>query len=83
MRPGFGDLRPKEHSGPWAFDFPAQPRQAVAQRVAADLVLGSQAFDRGVAMTHGNDGGDLDRLKDAVIVIPFDRGQGPDHFRVA
>ena len=53
------------------------------QHVAAVLVFLGDRFDGRFAVPHGDDGGDLHGLEDAVVVVAFDRREGPDHFAVA
>ncbi len=62
---------------------PADAVQAFAQCIAAALVNGRLVLHAGVAVAQGHDGGDLNGLEHAVVVVAFDRGQGFDHLPVA
>ena len=77
-----GDFRPDEHARPRRLHLPAQLPQAVHHHVPPGLVQPVLGDDVVLAFAHGNDRGDLDRLKDAVIVIALDRRQRADHLGV-
>src|SRR5262249_7000758 len=52
------------------------------QHVAPLLVLLRLPLDQLLALTQGDDAGNLDWLEDAVVVVTLDRGQGPHHFGI-
>ena len=47
---GARDFRPQEHAGPGRIHFPADSPQAVAQHVAAALIVGGLRFDVGIRL---------------------------------
>ena len=57
--------------------------QIAGKYVSSVLIHFRLLLDMLIAFAHGNNGSDLNRLEDSVIVISLDRSKGFDHRRVA
>ena len=76
------DLGPDEHRRLRLFDFPADPVQPIDQDVPPVMIHLDHLFHALLRTVQGDDGGDLDRLKNAVVEVAFQLGQGGDHLRI-
>src|SRR5207302_9223609 len=77
------DAGPDEHGRQGLFDLPADAVQPIHEDIATLLVKFHGFPDTVLGTIQRNDGGDLDRLEDAVVEVAFDFLQGPDHLGVA
>ena len=79
-----GNFGPDEHRCLGRFGAgPAQPLEPSHQRVAPLLVDDCLAAGELIALSHGDDRGNLNGLEDAVVVVALDLHQGPAHLGVA
>src|SRR5437016_10141186 len=77
------DAGPDKHGRQGLFDLPADAVQPIHENIATLLVKFHGFPDAVLGTIQRNDGGDLDRLEDAVVEVAFDFLQGPDHLGVA
>ena len=80
---GFRDRRPGEHGGLGLVHMPAGGGQALAQDVAAALILAADLAQTVLGTLQGGDGGDLDGGEGAIVQVGLDTGQGTDQVGVA
>src|SRR5262245_29752475 len=72
-----------EHAGPRRFAWQALLAQTVEQQVAARLIDFRLSLNRRFRVAKRDNRGDLNRLKQAVIVVALDDAQSPHHLGIA
>src|SRR5262249_11704117 len=80
---GLGNLRPDEHGPPRLRDRPADPCEAVAERVPARAIRLADLQRVVGRLVHRHDRGDLDRLEGAVVEVGLEPGEPLDDPGVA
>src|SRR6266571_2621745 len=78
-----GDAGPDEHGRQGLFDLPSDAVQSVDQDIAPVPIELHGFLDAVLGAVQRDDGGDLDRLEDAVIEVALDLLEGSDHLGVA
>src|SRR5206468_11525643 len=78
-----GDAGPDEHGRQGLFDLPTDAVQSVDQDIATRFIELHGFLDAVLGAVQRDDGGDLDRLEDAVIEVALDLLKGSDHLGVA
>src|SRR3989338_1357877 len=78
-----GNLCPDKHRSLGFFDLPSDPCQAIDQGIAALTIELTNLFHAILRAVQRVNGGYLDWLKDPIIQVALDPGQGMDHFSVA
>src|SRR6266571_1961416 len=78
-----GDAGPDEHGRQGLFDLPSDAVQSVDQDIAPVPIELHGFLDAVLGSVQRDDGGDLDRLEDAVIEVALDFLEGSDHLGVA
>src|SRR3989449_3423203 len=78
-----GDAGPDEHGRQGLFDLPTDAVQSVDQDIAPVPIEPHGFLDAVLGAVQRDDGGDLDRLEDAVIEVALDLLEGSDHLGVA
>ncbi len=83
MPVGQRNAGPDEHGGERFVDIPPDTIESPHKHIATLLITLDRFLDAILGTVEGNDAGDLQRLKDAVVEIAFDLGQRAHHFVVA